>query len=123
MHKLSRVLVPSCQVNSCKVEQAERSSNSPVHTILLGPSADKAQHFPVMLCRGPIVGQTDQIVIALLLCPLQLVLQAVEAGAGAHAATAACLTLPLLHPAPLMNMAFLLKLQKSSLSYTHLMLP
>lgn len=52
-----------------------------------------------MLHGGGVLGQADQVVVALLLGALHL-LQAVEAGPRAHAGGAARLALPLLHPAP-----------------------
>lgn len=76
----------------------QRVCSQPVHTVLLWAGANKAQHPPVMLGGRGVVSQADQVVIALLLAPLQLVLQAVEACARAHAGRAACLALPLLHP-------------------------
>lgn len=69
-----------------------------MHTILLGSSANKAQHPPVMLHRRAILRQADKVVVALLLSALHLVLQAVEACPWAHAGGAACLALPFLHP-------------------------
>lgn len=69
-----------------------------MHTILLGPSPNKAEHPPVMLHRRAVLGQADKVVVALLLSALHLVLQAVKACPWAHAGGAACLALPLLHP-------------------------
>lgn len=70
-------------------QQGQGQRGLPVHTILLWAGAQQAQHPPVMVRGGCVVSQADQVVIALLLAPLQAVLQGVEAGPRPHAAAAA----------------------------------
>lgn len=60
-----------------------------MHPILLWAGAQQAQHPPVMVGGGCVVRQADQVVVALLLAPLQAVLQCMEAGPRPHAAAAA----------------------------------
>ena len=70
-------------------QQGQGQQGLPVHPILLGASAQQAQNPPVMVGGGCVVSQADQVVVALLLAPLQAVLEGVEAGPRPHAAAAA----------------------------------